>query len=114
MNSIIDNQRENLLSTEGTNTWSGQQLQGYNSQAIAWGGLANELFANGKRYDWVAWAYVIGLIVPVPFWLIHKKFPSLRLDYLNTPVIWCVSKNNLPPKKSMCLISIYQLLYWLA
>ena len=39
MNSIIDNQRSILLSVEGTNIWSGQQPQQYNSQAIAWGGL---------------------------------------------------------------------------
>lgn len=39
MNSIIDNQREILLSVEGTNIWSGQQPQQYNSQAVAWGGL---------------------------------------------------------------------------
>lgn len=39
MNSIIDNQRPILLSVEGTNIWSGQQPQQYNSQSIAWGGL---------------------------------------------------------------------------
>ncbi|KAH9007997.1 OPT oligopeptide transporter protein-domain-containing protein [Lactarius pseudohatsudake] len=53
MNSIIDNQREILLSVEGTNIWSGQQPQQYNSQSIAWGGLSHELFAHGKRYQWV-------------------------------------------------------------
>ena len=44
MNSIIDNQRSILLSVEGTNIWSGQQPQQYNSQAIAWGGLRYDLF----------------------------------------------------------------------
>jgi hypothetical protein len=39
MNSIIDNQRSILLSVQGTNIWSGQQPQQYNSQAVAWGGL---------------------------------------------------------------------------
>jgi hypothetical protein len=39
MNSIIDNQRDILLSVQGTNVWSGQQPQQYNSQAIAWGAL---------------------------------------------------------------------------
>jgi OPT family oligopeptide transporter len=87
MNSIIDNQREILLSVQGTNIWSGQQPQQYNSQAIAWGGLAHELFASGKRYQWVAWAYVVGLAVPVPFWIVHRYFPKLRADYLYTPVI---------------------------
>ncbi|KAG5338122.1 hypothetical protein C0989_008200 [Termitomyces sp. Mn162] len=65
MNSIIDNQRPILLSVEGTNIWSGQQPQQYNSQAIAWGGLSHELFAVGQRYQFVAWAYVIGLFVPI-------------------------------------------------
>ncbi|KAI9442368.1 OPT oligopeptide transporter [Lactarius indigo] len=100
MNSIIDNQREILLSVEGTNIWSGQQPQQYNTQSIAWGGLSHELFAHGKRYQWVAWGYVIGLFVPVPFWLVHRFYPKLRADYLYTPVIayymgWlCVGINS--------------------
>ncbi|KAF8271942.1 OPT oligopeptide transporter protein-domain-containing protein [Lactarius quietus] len=100
MNSIIDNQREILLSVEGTNIWSGQQPQQYNSQAIAWGGLSHELFAHGKRYEWVVWGYIIGLLAPIPFWVIHRFFPKLRADYLWTPVIanylsWlCVGINS--------------------
>ncbi|KAF8135498.1 OPT oligopeptide transporter protein-domain-containing protein [Boletus edulis] len=100
MNSIIDNQREILLSIQGTNIWSGQQPQQYNSQAIAWGGLSHELFSAGQRYQWVPWAYLIGLFVPVPFWVAHRFWPKLRLDYLYTPVIvyfigWlCVGINS--------------------
>ena len=77
MNSIIDNQREILLSVEGTNIWSGQQPQQYNSQAVAWGGLAHELFAAGKRYEWVPWSYIVGFAVPVPFWLIHHPMQRI-------------------------------------
>ncbi|KAG2107577.1 OPT oligopeptide transporter protein-domain-containing protein [Suillus cothurnatus] len=87
MNSIIDNQREILLSVQGTNIWSGQQPQMYNSQAIAWGGLSHELFSAGQRYQWVSWSYVVGLFIPVPFWVIHKYWPKLRADYLYTPII---------------------------
>ncbi|KAG2138199.1 OPT oligopeptide transporter protein-domain-containing protein [Suillus cothurnatus] len=87
MNSIVDNQREILLSVQGTNIWSGQQPQMYNSQAIAWGGLSQELFSTGQRYQWVPWAYVIGLFVPVPFCVIHRYWPKLRADYLYTPII---------------------------
>ena len=107
MNSVIDNQREILLSVEGTNIWSGQQPQLYNSQAIAWGGLrcdlffpqsfavgdppySHELFALGKRYQFVSWAYLIGLMVPVPFWVMYKLWPKLRTNYLYTPLIWHV------------------------
>ncbi|KJA26235.1 hypothetical protein HYPSUDRAFT_307929 [Hypholoma sublateritium FD-334 SS-4] len=100
MNSIIDNQAPILLSVEGTNIWSGQQPQQYNSQAIAWGGLSHELFAIGKRYQFVAWAYLLGFLVPVPFWIMYKLWPKLRTDYLYTPLIcyyigWlCVGINS--------------------
>jgi hypothetical protein len=87
MNSIIDNQSEILLSVQGTNIWSGQQPQMYNSQAIAWGGLSYELFSAGQRYQWVPLSYIIGLVIPVPFWVIHKYWPKLRADYLYTPII---------------------------
>ena len=87
MNFIVNNQREILLSVQGTNIWSGQQPQQYNSHSIAWGGLSHELFALGRRYQWVAWGYVVGIFVPIPFWLVHRFFPKLRLDYLYTPVI---------------------------
>ncbi|KIK49245.1 hypothetical protein CY34DRAFT_20247 [Suillus luteus UH-Slu-Lm8-n1] len=100
MNSIIDSQREILLSVQGTNIWSGQQPQSYNSQAIAWGGLAHELFSSGKRYQWVPLSYLIGLVAPLPFWIIHRYWPRLRMDYYYIPLIcanigWlCVGINS--------------------
>ena len=92
MNSIIDSQRDILLSVQGTNIWSGQQPQSYNSQAIASGGLSHELFSAGKRYQWVLWSYPVGLAAPVLFWLVHRYWPKLRADYLNTPIIGYVLK----------------------
>ncbi|KAF8124327.1 OPT oligopeptide transporter protein-domain-containing protein [Boletus edulis] len=87
MNSIVESQREILLSVQGTNIWSGQQPQQYNSQAIAWGGLSHQLFSAGMRYQWVTLSYLIGLAVPLPFWLVHRYWPKLRADYLYTPII---------------------------
>ena len=50
MNSIIDNQWDILLSVQGTNIWSGQQPQQYNSQAVAWGGLRYVFFFPKKSF----------------------------------------------------------------
>jgi hypothetical protein len=52
-----------------------------------WGGLGNQLFTAGKRYQWLTFAFLLGFILPMPFWLGHKIFPRLRLDYLNTALI---------------------------
>ncbi|KAF3912918.1 hypothetical protein AA313_de0208742 [Arthrobotrys entomopaga] len=87
MNSIVKNKRDILLSVEGTNIWSGQNVQTYNAQAVAWGGASAKLFSRGGTYELVPIGLAIGAIVPVPFYIGHKYFPKLRLDYINTFVI---------------------------
>jgi hypothetical protein len=57
--------------------------------------FSHELFAIGKRYQFVAWAYLIGFLVPVPFWIMYKLWPKLRTDYLYTPLIWYATSNLL-------------------
>jgi len=111
MNSIIDNQRDILLSVEGTNIWSGQMPQLYNSQAIAWGALSHELLAAGKRYQFVAWAYLIGLFVPVPFWILHKQWPKLGANYLYTPLI-CIATGALCFGINSYVLSYYSVAFF--
>jgi len=86
MNSIVKNQRDILLG-QPTNIWSGQNVQNYNAQAIAWGGTSGKVFSAGGTYYMVPIALAIGIFVPLPFWLGHKYFPKLRLDYINTFLI---------------------------
>ena len=45
MQSVITGNRETLLAVQGTNVWSGQQVQSFNSAAISWGALAKPLYA---------------------------------------------------------------------
>lgn len=87
MDSITTSQREVLLDIEGTNVWSGQTVQQFNSQAIAWGGLAKDLFSVGSRYQWVTLAFIFGFFVPLPFYFAHKLAPKLRFDYWNTAIM---------------------------
>lgn len=87
MGSILHHQYDILVSVEGTNIWSGVQVQQFNSLAIAWGGFSHDLFGLGKRYQWVPLGYVLGFFVPIPFWLVHRYYLKLRADYLYTPLI---------------------------
>ncbi|SGY63559.1 BQ5605_C007g04806 [Microbotryum silenes-dioicae] len=91
MKSIISAQREILLSVQGTNIWSGQQVQSYNSQAVSWGALAKSMYGPGRPYFIIPMSIVIGLFVPLPFWVGHKFFPKLRLNQVVTPIMcWCL------------------------
>lgn len=100
MNNIITNQFTILTSIEGSNIWSGQQAQYFNSLAVTWGGLAHELFSVGGIYQWIPLVFIPGFFVPIPLWLLHKKYPNLGLQNINTAVItlyisWlCVGINS--------------------
>ncbi|KAH8114070.1 peptide transporter MTD1 [Phellopilus nigrolimitatus] len=87
MKVIIDAQRTILLDVQGTNVWSGQQVQSFNSDAIAWGALGNKLYAPDGRYGIVPLSVIIGLVVPLPFWFAHKKYPKLGADKVITPIL---------------------------
>lgn len=87
MKSIISSKREILLDIQGTNIWSGQQVQSFNSQAITWGALATKMYGPGTPYFIIPMSIVIGLFVPVPFWIGHKFFPNAKLDRVVTPIV---------------------------
>ncbi|KAF7421318.1 hypothetical protein PC9H_011840 [Pleurotus ostreatus] len=87
MKSIISSRREILLDVQGSNVWSGQQVQSFNSNAISWGALGADLYAPGGRYWMVPFAVLMGLAVPIPFWVVHKFFPKLNADKVVTPIL---------------------------
>ena len=45
------------------------------------------MFSIGRTYSWIVLALPLGFVIPVPFYLLHKRVPHLRLDYFVTPVI---------------------------
>ncbi|KAJ4480874.1 OPT oligopeptide transporter [Lentinula aciculospora] len=87
MKIVIASNREILLSVQGTNVWSGAAIQSFNSDAISWGALAKQLYTPSGRYGIVPMSILIGLVVPIPFWLLHRKWPKARLDSVITPMI---------------------------
>lgn len=87
MISIVQNQTPILLSAEGTNVWSGAQVQQFNTLGIAWA-IAPKMFSVGARYQWVTLAYLLGFIAPLPFYVMHRFFPRQRIwSYINTAII---------------------------
>ncbi|KAF9462816.1 peptide transporter MTD1 [Collybia nuda] len=87
MKTIISSRRDILLDIQGSNVWSGQQVQTFNSDAISWGALGNILYAPGGRYAIVPFSILIGLAIPVPFWIAHRYFPKIGANFVVTPVL---------------------------
>ncbi len=56
------------------------------------GALGKELFAYGKPYYLISFAIFIGLLFPIPFWLVHKFAPrgswiGRAAEYIITPIL---------------------------
>ncbi|CAN6674759.1 oligopeptide transporter 1 [Trichomonascus vanleenenianus] len=100
MESIVTNQKEILLSIEGTAIWSGQNIQQYNTQGISWGALAKYMYSVGCRYEWVPLALLVGFACPIPFYFAHRFWPKAGFQNINVPIlVWyigwlCVGVNS--------------------
>lgn len=87
MKVVLSSQRAILLDVQGSNVWSGQAIQSYNSDAISWGALGKTLYAPGTRYGFVPWMILVGLGFPIPFWLLHRYWPKVGWNSVYTPVL---------------------------
>lgn len=87
MLSIISANREALLSVAGTRLWSGQNAQQYNSNAIAWGGLGPQMFGAHATYRMVPISLAIGVFLPLPFYILHRLWPKIGFNNINTSII---------------------------
>ncbi|KAK3649645.1 hypothetical protein LTR56_006828 [Elasticomyces elasticus] len=86
MVSIVENQAPLLTAIQGSNIWSGQNIQQFNTLAIAWS-MADKLFSVGARYEWMTLSFLFGFVVPLPFWLAHRYTGWKVFSYLNFSII---------------------------
>jgi hypothetical protein len=45
------------------------------------------MYGPGKTYAFVPLAVIAGFGVPLPFWLLHRHYPKLRLNLIITPML---------------------------
>ena len=92
MISVVEAQREVLLSPTGTNVWSGQVPQSLNSAAVTWS-LARYLYGFDGPYWIIPLSLVIGMVPTFFQWLIWKRWPKIgpvQVDSIMLPIIYMV------------------------
>ncbi|KAF8877581.1 OPT oligopeptide transporter protein-domain-containing protein [Gymnopilus junonius] len=76
--------REILLQVQGTNVWSGQQVQSYNSDAISWGALGKPLYAPGTPY---AVSHLFPDVVAIVVLLESPRISEGGINFVFTPIL---------------------------
>ncbi|KZT74165.1 OPT superfamily oligopeptide transporter [Daedalea quercina L-15889] len=87
MQTVVSNERTILLSNEGSRVWSGQQIQSYNANAILWGALGKDIYGPKGPYFIVPLGIVIGLVLPILPWYMHRRFGWAWITQVNTAVL---------------------------
>ncbi|CAG8719009.1 45676_t:CDS:10 [Gigaspora margarita] len=88
---IIDTKRTYLNGTEldPSGQWTAYQTEIFNTASIIWGLIGPvRTFGPGSIYNVLLWGFLIGGFLPIPFYLLHRKFPKARFNLVNIPVIF--------------------------
>ncbi|KAK5112776.1 hypothetical protein LTR62_003874 [Meristemomyces frigidus] len=86
MVTIVQNQSTILESIQGSNIWSGQNIQQFNTLALAWS-IAPDMFSVGARYQWVTLSFLVGFVAPLPLYFAYRYTGWWGFRYINTSII---------------------------
>ncbi|RHN58036.1 putative oligopeptide transporter, OPT superfamily [Medicago truncatula] len=77
----------------------------YNA-SIIWGIVGpKRMFTKDGIYPGLNWFFLIGLLAPVPVWLLARKYPNRKwIELVNMPIIIAGAK-GIPPARSISYIS---------
>ncbi|KAI7933395.1 hypothetical protein MJO28_017662 [Puccinia striiformis f. sp. tritici] len=84
---ILKNERDVLISAQGNGVFSGAEIAASQARAISWGIFSRRLFLFGQRYSAVSWGMVVGLFLPIPFFVAGKRWPRYKFNLFNVPLL---------------------------
>ncbi|RKP26003.1 oligopeptide transporter OPT family [Syncephalis pseudoplumigaleata] len=70
------------------------------SASVIWGVIGpNRMFGSEGYYSVLMWFFLVGLLLPIPFWLLSRRYPTSWVKYISVPVILS-SGGGSPPSYS--------------
>ncbi|KAF9121336.1 hypothetical protein BG015_005862 [Linnemannia schmuckeri] len=93
------NTRPNVCTLEGA-PFTCRSTRTFYSASIIWGAVAPARVFGNKDDAWyspVQWGFVAGALLPIPFWLLSRRFPNVGwLKLVHWPVLLAAT-SNMPP-----------------
>ncbi|KAI8576592.1 hypothetical protein K450DRAFT_256344 [Umbelopsis ramanniana AG] len=73
-----------------TGQWTGRSSSIFYASSIIWGAVGPaRLFGPDSQFPGMNWAFLVGIVLPLPFWFLYKRFPKSKIPWkmVNVPVI---------------------------
>ncbi|KAF9187013.1 hypothetical protein BGZ50_002181 [Haplosporangium sp. Z 11] len=99
--------QENVC-TDANELFSCPSANTFYSASVIWGVISpNRMFGPTSMYNAINYFFLIGFILPIPFYYLKKAFPNTWMDYVHIPVL-LASTGMMPPAQA------YHYTNWLA
>lgn len=73
--------------------------------SLFWGGIGpKRMFSPGSPYNALLWFFLIGALLPIPFYLLARRFPLSPWRYINIPIFFA-GLGAMPPASGINYIS---------
>ncbi|KAI9598123.1 putative oligopeptide transporter 3 [Syncephalis fuscata] len=80
-----------------TEAWYCRTAHVFFNTSVVWGVIGPQrMFGTEGYYSGLIWWFLLGLLLPLPFWLLARRYPNTWLDNVNIPVL-LASTANMPP-----------------
>lgn len=67
------------------------------SASVIWGAIGPEkMFGNSSPYHPMLYFFILGLLLPIPFWYLSKRYPNSWVKYIHIPLV-LNSTGMMPP-----------------
>ncbi|RKP10409.1 OPT oligopeptide transporter protein-domain-containing protein [Thamnocephalis sphaerospora] len=96
----------NLCAPDGNvaaTRWSCSNTRTFYSASIIWGVIGpKRLFSTTESlYSPILWAFLIGALLPIPCWLLARRFPGSWLVYVHAPILLSATSLMPPARPAM-------------
>ncbi|RKP27323.1 OPT oligopeptide transporter protein-domain-containing protein [Syncephalis pseudoplumigaleata] len=71
-----------------TGQWATRNSQTYFAASLIWGAYGpHRMFGPESPYRIVLWGFLVGILLPIPFYFLHKRFPGGKWHLVNIPIL---------------------------
>ncbi|KAE8207966.1 hypothetical protein CF335_g757, partial [Tilletia laevis] len=94
-----------ICGPEAQNRFSCPQARTFYTASVIFGVLGpDRLFGRGSNYSSMYWSILFGFLIPIPFWVIGKKWPKSIARWISWPII-LTGSSFIPPATGINIAS---------